>query len=69
MRTRAKQIQCAAFAGLTLVGQSNGKPVYDGTPWQWSIYNNNLAWVEEHGKYMWEKISSWEYKKLNVKHI
>lgn len=57
MRTTAAEIQCAAYAGLRLVGDKDGRPQYMGTAWQWSLYENNLAWVKEHGTYMWEEIT------------
>lgn len=69
MRTMAKEIQCAAFAGLTLVAQKEGKPQYMGSPWQWNLYENNLKWVDEKGYYLWEKVTHDQYKSLEVKHL
>lgn len=58
----AKEIQCAAYAGLVLVKQRNGEIAYSGTMSQWEAYSNYMNWLEVYGSYYWSP------KKIKITH-
>ena len=54
MITNAKTIQCAAEAGLRLVGKTKDrKPDYTGSAAQWARYAQLVHWVEECNMFPW----------------